>query len=475
MNVTIAIIITTLVIIVATLLPTYIISKRKKATADDWAIASRELPIYVIVGTQFASVIGGGVLVGHLANAYTNGIGIMIYGVFMVMPFLILAFLAKWMRKNEFSTIPDIFKKFSNNNQVIIIIAAFMTMLFPFGWITSQITAFGNIYAELTGINYTVLCIVFALVSLLFIMPSGLKTVAWTDFIFACFMGVMLIITAIYGTKLAGGFSGVSSNVEPSLLSLSDSFQKIGIGTILLWLFAILPGGLTNQLYYQRICAIKDEKQVNKSLVLSAIVSFIGFLWAVYMGITIQSINPMIEANSATGWFMSQLPIILLAGFAGLIFATMMSTVSSAVQSIVVNISRDIVNVVKPDMNEKQVLNLSRLFSVIIIVISLLMCLVFTDTLSWLIATAGFSAATLLCPIFLGYILKEKNFLTNFGIGASMILGAIGASIGLALNTTINYAVIGILFSLVGLLVGSAITRNKEKQPVQTIKIDEVF
>lgn len=471
MNITLAIILTSVAIIIATLVPTYLISRKKKATADDWAIANRELPIYVVVGTQFASVIGGGVLVGHLANAYTNGIGIVIYGIFMVTPFLLLAFLAKWMRKNQFSTIPDIFKKLSNNNKFIIILASIMTMLFPFGWITSQITAFGSIYAELTGINYTALCIVFALVSLLFIMPAGLKTVAWTDFIFACFMVAMLIITAVYGTKLAGGFTGIASNVEPNLISLSDSFQKIGLATILLWLFAILPGGLTNQLYYQRICAIKDEKQVNKSLVLSAIVSFVGFLWAVYMGVTIQSINPAIEASAATGWFMSQLPVVLLAGFAGLIFATMMSTVSSAVQSIVVNISRDIVNVVKPGMDEKQILNLSRIFSVITVAVALVMCLIFTDTLTWLVATAGFSAATLLCPIFVGFILKEKNFLTNFGIGLSMIMGIVGASIGLMLDTIFNYAIIGILFSLAGLLVGSAVTRknyNYERRNIET-------
>lgn len=470
---TVIILITTLVIILATLLPTYLISKKKKTTAEDWAIASRDLPLYVIVGTQFASVVGGGILVGHLANAFTNGIGIVIYGVLMVMPLFILSFLAKWLRKNEFSTIPDIFKKLSNNSKPIIVIAAFMTMLFPFGWITSQITAFGNIYSEITGINYTLLCIIFAIISLLFIMPSGLKTVAWTDFIFACFMVAMLIITAIYGTQMAGGFSGISANANPDLLSLSDSVKTIGIGTILLWVFSILPGGLTNQLYYQRICAIKDEKQVNKSLIISGVVSFIGFLWAVYMGVTIQSLNPGLDANLATGWFMGQLPIVLLAGFAGLVFATMMSTVSSAVQSIVVNISRDVVTVVKPDIGEKQLLNLSRLFSIIIIALSLVMCLVFTDTLTWLIATAGFSAATLLCPIFLGYILREKRFLTNFGIGASMVMGAIGATIGMVLDTTINYAVIGILFSLAGLIVGSALTKNKNTQVVQNLEINE--
>ena len=463
MGTTLAIIITTIGVVLATLIPTFIINNKKKTSGEDWAIASRELPLFVVVGTQFASVIGGGVLVGHLGNAYTNGIGVAIYGIIMVMPFIVLMYLANWLRNNQFSTIPEIFKSFTGNSKAITVLAAVMTMLFPFGWITSQITAFGSIYSTLTGLDYNMLCIIFALVSLFFIMPAGLKTVAWTDFIFACFMGLMLIATLVYGTSMAGGWSEISSKVDPANLTLSGSVGKIGLSTVFLWVFAILPGGMTNQLYYQRICAINDGKKVNKSLLISAIVSFVGFCWAVYMGITISSINPNIEGSVATGWFMGELPTPLLAGFAALIFATMMSTVSSGVQSIVVNVTRDIMPSVKSDYTEEKSLKLSRILSLVVIVFSLIMCLVFTDTLTWLVATAGFSAATLLCPIFVGYAMKDKNFITNQGIVASMIFGAIGGAIGMILKTAINYAAIGILFSFIALISVSALTK-KQKQ-----------
>ena len=39
--------------------------QRKTVTAEDWAIGGRRLPSYVIVFTQFATLVGGGVLVGH--------------------------------------------------------------------------------------------------------------------------------------------------------------------------------------------------------------------------------------------------------------------------------------------------------------------------------------------------------------------------------------------------------------------------
>lgn len=53
----------------------YIGSRGKKnSDSSDWNIGGRDLPLYVIVGTQFASAMGGGVIVGQVGNAYTNGI-----------------------------------------------------------------------------------------------------------------------------------------------------------------------------------------------------------------------------------------------------------------------------------------------------------------------------------------------------------------------------------------------------------------
>ena len=465
MSTTVAIVAATFVVIAATFIPTYIINNRnKKTTESDWAIADRSLPIYVIVGTQFASAMGGGVLVAHVGNAYNNGIGHFLYGVLAALPFVCIIYLAKWLRHNNYTTIPEILRTFTNNNKVVTVFAAVMTIVVPFGWVTSQITAFGNIYSNLTGIDYNVLCLIFAVVALLFVMPSGLKTVAWTDFIFACFMCVMCLICIFKVTDMAGGVGSIVSTLnaaDPDLLSFSGSLSnKIGISAATLWIFAVLPGGVTNQIYFQRVCAIDDEKKVNKSLLLSAFASALSFVWAVYMGLAIRSINPDV-GSGATAWFMGQLPTVLMALFAALVFATMMSTTSSGVQTSVMNITRDIVPIVAPDMDENKMLRLSRILSVILMVVAILMCLVFTDTLTWLTATYAFSAATLACPIFVSYAFRNKKFITTAGVVAGMVAGLIGCIVGMVLKTTISYAAIGVGFSLVAMLVVCALTKGK--------------
>ena len=47
--------------------------QRRTKTVEDWAVGSRQLPSYVIVFTQFATLVGGGVLVGHVGIGFDFG------------------------------------------------------------------------------------------------------------------------------------------------------------------------------------------------------------------------------------------------------------------------------------------------------------------------------------------------------------------------------------------------------------------
>lgn len=465
---TIIILITTIIVIALSLVPTYIISSKKKTTQADWEVADHGLPLYVVIGTQFASAMGGGILVAHVGNAFNRGIGHFIYGLLASLAFIIIIVLAKWLRHRNFTTIPDILAHFTGGNKAIRIVAGIMTVFVPFGWVTSQITAFGNIYSNLTGLDYTMLCILFSIVALLFVMPSGLKTVAWTDFIFACFMIGMCVICICFVTNMAGGWSTISSvlNAErPGNLSMASSItDNIGVATCMLWIFSVLPGGMTNQIYFQRVCAIKEEKQVNISLIISALLSILSHVWAIYMGLALRSISVsqgIAEiGNGPTAWFMGKLPVPLMALFASLVFATMMSTTSSGIQTSVTNITRDIISTAKPDMEDAKMVTISRVLSVVLMALAVFMCLVWTDTLTWLTATYAYSAATLACPVFLTYALRNKKVITTAGIVSGMIFGLIGCAAAQIMETKLNYAFIGIIVSLIAMLVVSAATKK---------------
>lgn len=463
----IAIILSSLLILGGTLLVTNLINRKNKASDEDWAIGGRDLPIYVVIGTQFASCFGGGILVAQVGNAFSNGFSVLIYGFYVSIVFVIFMFIAKWLRNGNFTTIPDILLHFCGKySKRVVMLGAIMALVTPFGWIGSQVVAFGKLYSPMTGIEMHWLIIALCVFSVFFVMPAGMRTVAWTDFIFSCFILIMCTVILVKAVTMGGGPSEVYQNIPRELITFPDFVDKLGWSTALLWTFSVLPGNMTNQLYFQRICAIKDPKGVNKSLLITGILSFLGFVWACVMGLTIKTINPTLEAELATGWIMSHLPLLLLAGFAGLLVATLMSTISSAVQSVVVNITRDIYPLIDPNVTAQKTLKMSKVFTIIVLAISATMAIKFPNVLNWFIYTYTFSAASLLCPIFVGYALRNKNMITEQGVFYSMVFGTIGCIVSFVVDLPVPDVIIGIVASLVALLLVSKLT-NEENVEIE--------
>lgn len=454
------VIIATLFIIAFSFSLSMLAGRKSGSSESDWTIGGRNLPIFVIIGTQFASAMGGGMLVGQVGNAYNHGIASLSYGLFASLPFIGLLFIGKYIRTLEFETIPDMIGALSHNNRTAKLMASVLTIIVPFGWLVSQLVAFAKIYTEITGIPLNVLIIVMACLSLLFVMPSGMKTVAWTDFFFAVIMAFTLVIVIAFTVSKGGTIENIKAAMPPETITFPRGLVNVGWATIVTWFIASLPGGMTNQMYFQRVCAVDDVKKVNKSLIISAFCLFLGFVWTVYMGTAIHALNPGLQGEDATGWLMTIMPTVLMALFAALITSTIMSTISSAVQSIVVNLSHDIYKTLRPETSAKQLLTLSRVLSVVILVIAVVLGIGFPQALQWVVNTYAYSAAALFVPMYIGFALKDKNFLTPTGIIASMIAGILGCVISQLMNSTIPFVVWGISLSIITLFVVCNATKD---------------
>lgn len=435
-------------------------TKDEEVSADDWSVGGRDLPTYVIVGTQFASAMGGGVLVALVGRGYNLGLSTVTYGILASIPFFVLMLLAPWIREQNFTTIPDILENFYGKNKVLSVLGAFFALIVPFGWITSQLGAFGILYSGITGIPAPILIIGIAAISLFFIMPSGLKTVAWTDFIFACFMLIVCILCVVFAINMGGGASAIfnSPNVPIENISFPGGFVSVGWVTVALWFTSTIPGGCTNQIYYQRICSIKDPKKVNISLALSGIALILAVSWSYFMGTAIRAINPNLpNGEGATGWFMTQLPTWMLVLFAGLVCAVIMSTISSAAQTTVTNLTTDIYKKsVNPNVTDHQLVKLSRVFTVILMAITSTLSIYFPDVLGWLVYTYAFSAAGLFGPIFIGYFTKEtkpfKATTVLASMGIAMVVCVIAKLTG-SFGTPLPFTVFGLLASVATMLI----------------------
>lgn len=470
MNETIIIVISIIVVLALSYgLSMWLTRKQQKSatvSADDWEIGGRELPLYVVVGTQFATAMGGGILVGQVGNGFNNGFSVLLYGLLCQLSFVILMFIAKWLRKHQFATVPEILLQFSGPSKAVRILAGIMTIVVPFGWCCSNLTAFAKLYTSITGIPMNVLIVAMAVLCLLFVLPSGLKTVAWTDFVFGCMMIVIGVTVAAFTLSMGGGWSHVAATVPQEIVEFPGSLFSVGLSTTVLWIFSLTPGGLTNQMYYQRILACKDTRQVNKSLAITVVVAMLAYVWAVTVGLSVRSMNPgLADGEMATGWLMTQLPLWVVALFSGLVVCTILSTISSGVQSVVVNLNRDIYRAINPDVEEKQAVRLSRILSVVVLAAAALIAMFFPRVLDLLVLTYSYSAAGLVCPIFLSYILRKKGIITKNGIIAGMVVGILVCAVSMQFESVVPYVIWGCLFSGLSMVVFSKL--DKKNTPYQ--------
>ncbi|WP_031464432.1 sodium:solute symporter family protein [Sciscionella sediminilitoris] len=435
---------------------------RRASTSQDWLAANESLPLFVVVITQFAASTGGGVLIAHVGIGYQAGWSVFIYEGCTLIGFLILSWIARWLREQRFTTVPDVITRLFGKNKVITAIAALAALAVPFGWIATQFVAFARLFGQLTGIPLPILVVVIVIASLSFVLPGGMTSVAWTDFIFGLFKITMSVVVAFYAIGLAGGWTHITETV-PRRLWDWGGFTAVGGQQIWLWIAAIIPGTLTNQLYFQRIFATKHIADARRGLNWSGVTMLISGIYAGCIGIAVRSMAPnLANQEDAAGWLLTRLPSWMLMLFAAFLVSTIVSTGGAALQSVTANLVRDVYqNLAGKTAGERRTITLSRVITVLVSVVAGILAIAFPTALSWLVATYAYSAAALAAPIFLGYLFHRRLRLRPIAAIASMLAGILGCGIAQLLDTTVPYAVYGIAVSTVVLLVLVAATAEK--------------
>lgn len=462
---TVLISITSLIVIGIGAYIAYIVGKKHNST-EDWMVGGRSLPVYVVGFSQAATAVGGGVLVAHVGIAYAWGLSVFWYELFVVLGMIIIVIFAKWLHKGNFSTIPEVFARLFGDSKVLLAIIAIAVILVPFGWLATQFVAFASLFGEVTGVSMTPLIIVMAVISVLFVLPGGLTSVAWSDFFFGVFMVLGSIVVAFFALHEAGGIGEIISQVPEDVISVPEGFGAAGLMTILLWAFSILPGTVTNQMYYQRIFAAKNVKEGRQGIYIAAAGIILAGFYALAIGMAVRAMNPNLGVDGreqSAGWFLGQIPTWLLAIYGAFLMATIVSTTGSALQSVVANLVHDLRNAFISEEHRAatNMVTVSRWATVAVTIVAAVLAIAYPQALDLLVATYAYSASVLAVPLIAGMIMIKRGQIPVVVSYASMAAGLIGCAVAHAMGTTIPYAIWGILASLVVFVISYMSLKSK--------------
>ncbi|MEZ4703534.1 MAG: sodium:solute symporter family protein [Rhodothermales bacterium] len=349
-------------------------------TGEDFMVAGRTLPWYVLVGTLLATWLGNGSLFGGAGLGYRTGLSGLWQNVGAWAGIVFVYFIAKRIRNFGQVTVPDIFEarygKISRVLATLITVVAYITIVsyqFKGGGRVLQIMTDGVVTVE-TGIIIT------AIFAILYTVLAGMLSVVYTDVVngvlMLCgiFVGLLFLIVAVGGVdeviaaaketgkwSLFGNWADERANV--------DSGPIIAISFLIPTMLLLL--GDANM--YQRIFSAQDGGQAQRAvffwvigvIVLETAIQFFGLTGSLAVD------QGLITDLYGTGRAASENIIPAAARqafplFLGMILvATMMAVIVSTADSFLLvpatNLTRDVVQrFIKPDMGEKAVVLMGR-------------------------------------------------------------------------------------------------------------------
>lgn len=437
---------------------------------DDYLLAGRRLGIGLTTFTLVATYFGGGYVIGVGGEAFNNGLSAYWSPIAGAVGILAVCLILKRMEGMKVCTVTEIMEN-RYNSPMLRLLTTILSLLALVGILAGQVTSAGSVLASL-GVGSTTTCaIIVAVFFIGFTAFGGLWAVTVTDFIQIIIAGLGLIAATIFVVVKGGGWDVISAQIQAT--DVPDNYFSLLQGTepsYVLWL--ILPMfiyTLIGQDVYQRLFAAKDTKTAYKSAILAFIILLVICFFPVILGMAGRALFPDLEVSSLV------VPTIIRAMlppvFSGFTLAAIIAAVVSTADSILTAATSHVVNdlyvryLCKDNMEDpaaqKKLLNISRVMTLVIGVISVVVALAIPSVLMVLNSSYTLFTAGVFSPVVAGLLWKKA---TKAGAFAGLFSGLAFVALGWS-----GFSFFGIpsdiassLLSLVVLMVVSLITYKPE-------------
>ncbi len=385
---------------------------RKTHTRQDYLIAGRSLPAFVLVFTLLSSWIGSGSLLGGAENAYNHGLTALWMAGGGWAGLLLIYFIAPRAQRFAQYTIPDLLEaRYSQGARVLGVIA----VLFAYTAVTSyQLIGGGDIlsliFPELITPDlgkYIIAVFVIILTAI-----AGMSSVAYMDLFIGLLATGTLLATLPVLIHAAGGWHGFRTSLPPSQFTFFGGSPPIRALELFLPTCLFLLG---NQPMYQKFFSARSARDARRAVVgwvLGTVVLETTIVLIAMLGHTAAlrqhgAPKPR-EIIAYTG--LHALPPFLGALLMGAVFAKVLSTANNYLFSPATNVVNDIyVRYLAPGASNKRVLIVSRLTVVLLGVWSLYQALGTGSVLKATLYAYTIYSATLTPVILAAFYSRRAN------------------------------------------------------------------
>lgn len=444
-------------------------SARYVKSSKDFALAGRQMPMYVVASGLFATWFGSETIMGSSSEFMQHGLLGVIedpFGAALCL-FLIGWWYARPLYRLNLLTFSDYFSlRYSKKVELI---SAFFMIPSYFSWIAAQLIALAVVLQAIAGIPLTWGVLICAAIVLFYTYVGGMWSVSITDTIQTVLILVGLLFLTWTLLQKMGGWKPFVQSIPSDYLRFTPRENSWNAWFLYLSAWITLGwGSIPQQDVFQRVLSARSEK----AAVQGAFLSSFAYLTIALLPLIIVWSGTQLYPELGRGDLQLAIPQIVLQHatlpiqvlFFGALLSAILSTCSGAILAPATVIAE---NIIKPvfgeDLPDPILLKIMRWSVVFITCIAVGMSFISSNIYTLVSEASALSLVALFVPLTAGLYWKSGN---SLGAILSMVLGTL---VWLMTNFVWEWSlapIYGLGASVAGMLLGVVGQRLKPSRAI---------
>ncbi len=433
--------------------------------ANDFAIAGRRMPTFVVASGLFATWFGSETVMGASSEFIEHGLLGVIedpFGASLCL-FLLGVFFVKPLYKLNIITFSDYYRM--RYNKTAEWVSAIFMIPSYFGWIAAQLIALATVLHAITGLEVFYGILICAAVVVFYTYIGGMWAVSITDTIQTAMIIIGLLILVGVLINQVGGFEKIISQTPDGFFRFipKEHTPLSWLNYFVAWI-TIGFGSIPQQDVFQRILSAKTEKIAVRGSYYSAFM----YLTVAMMPLLIALCGKILYPNHVEENPQMTIPMLVLNHttvgiqilFFGALLSAILSTCSGAILAPATVIGENLIKPLYGDkISDKTLLQIMRWSVVLITIISVGFASWKTEIYELVSESSALSLVSLFIPLVAGLYWKRASAM---GAILAMLLGVTVWTFFEFYPNAIPSLVWGLCASIFGMIFGSLIWKREK-------------
>lgn len=407
----------------------------KNDNSEDYFLASRKLPAWLLAITFIASWWGGGSAIDLVDHAHKNGMNsFWIYGVPVLIATALMYVFAKGIRNIGSISQPQLMKERYNDTASLLL--TIFIIIFMVIAAAVQVIVIGRFFHAFFDLSYEIGATIGTLIVLTYSLFGGFKGVVLTDFLqflFFLFTGIFLFFLTYHQSGGIGAVKELAS--AKGDIGYTSFFSNVS--DHLAYVITFGTAWMIQANIWQRISAAKNAVDAKKMMLFSFFAFIPLYLMVTYTGMFSFVIYETVPESGIIPDLISNTPhpvlsSILFLGLCSAIMSTMDSLVNTEALSLTVDVYKKYLN---KSASSKRDVFVGRISTLLLSLLALFIALRIQSvlTISWI--GSDFLTSGAFIPLVLGFLWVKG---TSKAAVISMLFGLLFSTYNLLVTLGVN-------------------------------------